>query len=267
MKTMKTSLILALVLAGSCVTATCNAQTAAAGAVAKVNGTTIPQSRLDFLVKTNLTQGQQDTPEIRTRIRDVLIVRELLSQEAVKKGLDKGPDVTIQLEMPRQEVLSNAFVQDYVKNNPISEDVISKEYDRAKLQAGDKEYKARHILVKSEDEAKQVIAQLKKGGNFEKLAAQKSEDPGSKGKGGDLDWSPSGRYVPQFGEVLKKLKKGQLTDAPVQTQFGWHVIRLEDERPMKFPPLEEVKGQIQQNLQRQAVEKAIADLRAKAKIE
>lgn len=267
MKTMKTSLILALVLAGSCVTATCNAQTAAAGAVAKVNGTTIPQSRLDFLVKTNLTQGQQDTPEIRTRIRDVLIVRELLSQEAVKKGLDKGPDVTIQLEMQRQEVLSNAFVQDYVKNNPISEDVISKEYDRAKLQAGDKEYKARHILVKSEDEAKQVIAQLKKGGNFEKLAAQKSEDPGSKGKGGDLDWSPSGRYVPQFGEVLKKLKKGQLTDAPVQTQFGWHVIRLEDERPMKFPPLEEVKGQIQQNLQRQAVEKAIADLRAKAKIE
>ena len=265
METMKTPLILALVLAGSCVTATCNAQTA--GVVAKINGTTIPQSRLDFLVKANLTQGQQDTPEIRTRIRDVLIVRELLSQEAVKKGLDKGPDVTIQLELQRQEVLSNAFVQDYVRDNPISEDVIKKEYDRAKLQAGDKEYKARHILVKSEDEAKQVIAQLKKGGNFEKLAAQKSEDPGSKDKGGDLDWAPAGRYVPQFGEVLKKLKKGQLTDAPVQTQLGWHVVRLEDERPMKFPALEGVKGQIQQNLQRQAVDKAIADLRAKAKIE
>jgi peptidyl-prolyl cis-trans isomerase C len=172
-----------------------------------------------------------------------------------------------QIELNRQETLVNAFIADYVKNNPISDDLVKAEYDRARAQAGDKEYKVRHILVKDETEAKQIIAQLKKGGSFDKIAAQKSVDPGSKDKGGDLDWAPAGRYVPQFGDALKKLKKGQTTDAPVQTQFGFHVIRLDDERPMKFPPIEEVKPQIQQGLQRQQIEKLITDLRAKAKVE
>jgi len=158
-------------------------------------------------------------------------------------------------------------VQDYVKNNPITDDAIKAEYERAKSQAGDKEFKARHILVKDENEAKQIIAQIKKGGSFEKIAAQKSEDPGSKAKGGDLDWAPGGRYVPAFSDALRKLKKGQMTDTPVQTQFGYHIIRLDDERPMKFPTMEEVKPQITQGLQRQAVEKMIADLRSKAKVE
>jgi peptidyl-prolyl cis-trans isomerase C len=144
---------------------------------------------------------------------------------------------------------------------------MKREYDNAKAQLGNKEYKARHILVKQEDEAKQIVAQLKKGANFEKLAADKSEDTGSKGKGGDLDWSPPNRYVKPFADALTKLKKGQLTDVPVQTQFGWHVIRLDDERPTKLPPYEEVKTNIQQQLQTQVVQKAIADLRAKAKIE
>ena len=256
--------VLMLAVALSLVVATSHAQSAA---VAKVNGKEIPQSRADFVIKSNAAQGQPDTPELRNRVREVLIRNELLAQEAVKKGLDKNPDFVMQVELNRQEVLVNAYIQDYVKNNPVGDDLVKAEYERAKAQAGDMEYKARHILVKDEAEAKQIIAQIKKGGNFEKIAAQKSQDPGSKDKGGDLDWAPGGRYVPQFSDALKKLKKGQMTDTPVQTNFGWHVIRVDDERAMKFPPIDEVKAQIQQGLQRQALDKFIADLRAKAKVE
>ena len=265
MTTMKSSVARMFALA-ACVAA-CPVAAFAADAIAKVNGKEIPQARADFVAKANSAQGQQDTPELRNRIREVLIRNELLSQEATKKGLDKNPDFMTQVELNRQEALVNAYIQDYVKTHPVSEDTVKAEYERARGQAGDKEYKARHILVKDENEAKQIIAQIKKGGSFEKIAAQKSEDPGSKEKGGDLDWAPGGRYVPPFSDALKKLKKGQMTDTPVQTQFGWHVIRVDDERAMKFPPIEEVKGQIQQGLQRQAIEKLITDLRAKAKIE
>ena len=265
MKLTKIPQLLMLALAGSLIAANCNAQ--AADAIAKVNGVSIPQSRLELLLKANAAQGHPDTPDARNRIRDALIMREVVSQEAIRKGLDKSADVMTQLDMQRQEVLVNAFVQDYIKNNPVSDDAMKKEYERQKAQLGDKEYKAHHILVKGEDEAKQIIAQVKKGGSFEKIATQKTEDPGSKEKGGELDWAPPGRYVPQFGEALKKLKKGQITDVPVQTQFGWHVIRLDDERPMKIPPLEEAKQQVQTVLQRQAVDRVVADLRAKAKVE
>ncbi len=257
--------LLLFVLAGSLTGGASNAQSA--NPVAKVNGVAIPQSRLELLLKANAAQGQPDNPDVRNRMRDALISREVISQEATKKGLDKTTEVAAQLDLQRQEALVNAFVQDYIKNNPVSEDALKKEYERQKAQIGDKEYKARHILVKEEAEAKQIIAQLKKGAIFEKLAAEKSEDQGSKGQGGDLDWSAPGRYVPPFAEALKKLKKGQLTDAPVQTQFGWHVIRLEDERPFKTPSYEEVKSQLQQNLQRQAIDKVVAELRAKAKVE
>jgi peptidyl-prolyl cis-trans isomerase C len=265
MRKMKTPHLLLLALAGSLAVATCNAQ--AADAVAKVNGVAIPQSRLDLVVKVGTGQGQPDTPEARNRLRDALITREVIMQEAVKKGLDKSADVISQLDLHRQDVLVNAFVQDYLSHNPVSDEALKTEYEKAKTQTGDKEYKARHILVKDETEAKQIIAQLKKGGNFEKIAAAKSDDSGSKGRGGDLDWGPPNRYVPAFAEALKKLKKGQVTDAPVHTQFGWHVIRLDDERPYTPPTFEKVKPEIQQNLQRQALDKAIGELRAKAKIE
>lgn len=257
--------LLLLVLAASFAISTANAQTA--GTIARVNGVPIPQSRLDLLLKVNTAQGQPDTPDVRTRMRDALITREVISQEAVKKGLDKSAEVISQLDLQRQEALVNAYVQDYIKHNPLSEDALRKEYERQKVQIGDKEYKARHILVKEEAEARQIIAQLKKGAIFDKIAAEKSEDQGSKGQGGQLDWSAPGRYVPTFSEALKKLKKGQLTDPPVQTQFGWHVIRLDDERPFKTPGFEEVKPQLQQNLQRQDIDKVIGDLRAKAKVE
>jgi peptidyl-prolyl cis-trans isomerase C len=240
----------------------------AAESVAKVNGTTIPQSRLETMVKNATAQGQPDTPELRNRVRDDLITREVLFQEAVKKGIDKSPDVTSALEFQRQSTIINAYIQDYVRSHPVGEDALRKEYENAKTAAGAREYKARHILVKDENEAKQIVAQLKKApASFEKLAAEKSEDTGSKNRGGDLDWAQSTRYVKPFGDALTKLKKGQITDPPVQSQFGWHIIRLDDERATKIPPFENVKNNIQQHLQQQVVEKMIADLRTKAKVE
>jgi peptidyl-prolyl cis-trans isomerase C len=236
--------------------------------VAKVNGTAIPQSRMDAMLKTAAAQGQPESPELRNRVRDELITREILLQEAAKKGIEKTPEVVNQLEIQRQSLIIQAFLNDYVKNNPIPEETLRKEYENAKTAAGAKEYKARHILVKDEAEAKQIIAQLKKApASFEKIAAEKSEDAGSKNRGGDLDWGAPARYVKPFGDALMKLKKGQITDPAVQSQFGWHIIRLDDERATKLPPFEDVKGNIQQQMQQQVVQKLISDLRGKAKIE
>jgi len=242
---------------------TVNAQSA--DPVAKVNGTAIPQSRLDTMLKGAAAQGQPDSPELRSRVRDELITREVLIQEATKKGIDKNADVLTQLEFQRQTTIIQAFLSDHVRNNPIADDVLRKEYEGAKGQIPTKEFKAHHILVKEEAEAKQIIAQLKKGADFKKIAADKSTDPGAKTNGGDLGWG--NRYVPPFLEALGKLKKGQLTDVPVKTEYGWHVIRLDDERPSKIPSFEEVKNSMQQQMQQQMVQKLIADLRAKAKIE
>lgn len=235
--------------------------------VAKVNGVEIPQARLDMILKMRAAGKQPDNPEIRTALKDTLINQEVVAQEAMKKGLQKNPEVAAQLDLQRQETLVNAYVQDYMKANPVSEDAIKKEYERIKPTIPAKEYKARHILVDKEEEAKDILAQIKKGGSFEKLAADKSKDTGSKTRGGDLDWAPAGRYTKAFGEALSKLKKGQLTDAPVQTEFGFHLIRLDDERAVKVPTIEEAKPQITQMLQGQAVQKMLADLRAKAKVE
>ena len=239
----------------------------AADPVAKVNGTAIPQSRLDAMLKGATAQGQPESPELRNRVRDELITREILMQEAAKKGTDKTADVLNQIEIQRQSLIIQTFLNDYVRSNPVSDEALRKEYDSAKAAAGAKEYKARHILVKEEAEAKQIIAQLKKGGNFEKIATEKSEDTGSKSRGGDLDWASPARYVKPFSDALVKLKKGQITDTPVQSPFGWHIIRLDDERATKLPPFEDVKNNIQQQLQQQVVQKLIADLRSKAKIE
>ena len=254
----------AVLAAGLTLAAAAHAQS---GAVAKVNGVTIPQLRADLLMKELAAQGRPDTPEIRDAIKQQLINREIVAQEAVKRGLDKRAEVATQIALQRQSVLINAYLQDYLKAHPVNDDEVKKEYERVKASAGAREYKVRHILVETEDEAKQIIAQLGKGASFEKLAGEKSKDQGSKSRGGDLDWATPARYVPAFGQAITKLKKGQLTDAPVQTQFGWHVIRLDDERPSKFPAFEEVKPQIEQQLREQTVNKAFTDLRAKAKIE
>jgi len=254
----------AVLVAGLTLAAAVHAQD---GALAKVNGVTIPQSRVDILIKEMTAQGRPDTPQMRDAIRQELINREIVAQEAIKKGLHKRPEVATQIELQRQAVLINAYLQDYLKAHPVSEDDVRKEYERVKETAGAREYKVRHILVETEDEAKQVIAQVKGGASFEKLAGEKSKDQGSKGRGGDLDWATPARYVPAFGQAITNLKKGQMTEAPVQTQFGWHVIRVDDERPSKFPAFEEAKPQIEQQMRQQTVNKAFADLRAKAKIE
>ena len=237
------------------------------GALAKVNGVTIPQSRAEVLMKEMAAQGRPDTPEMRDAIKQELINREIVAQEAVKKGLHKKAEVVMQIDLQRQAVLINAYLQDYLKAHPVSDDDIRKEYERVKDSAGAREYKVRHILLETEDEAKQITAQIRKGTSFEKLAGEKSKDQGSKGRGGDLDWATPARYVPEFGQAITKLKKGQMTDAPVKSQFGWHVIRVDDERPSKFPSFEEAKPQIEQQLRQQTVNKAFTDLRSKAKVE
>lgn len=235
--------------------------------IATVNGVQIPQARLDLILKARAAAKQPDTPETQKAIREQLINNEIFTQEAVKKGLHKNPEVAAQLELNRQEVLVNAFVQDYMRANPLTDDTMRKEYERIKPSIPAREFKARHILVDKEDEAKDILAQLKKGGNFEKLAGERSKDTGSKARGGDLDWAPAARYVKPFADALGKLKKGQLTDAPVQTDFGWHIIRLDDERATKVPTFEEAKPQLQQMMQGQQVQKMLAEIRAKAKVE
>ena len=232
-----------------------------------VNGISIPQARLDFRVKTAVAQGQADSPELYKAIREDLINLEVMAQEATKLGLNKNDDVMQQTELAKQSVLVGAFVQDYVKNHPISEVQIKQEYDKLKANMGDKEYNVRHILVGTQAEAKSIIALLaKKDSKFEKLA-EKSNDAASAAKGGSLGWVVPSNFAPPFSNALLNLKKGEYTKEPVPAQFGWHVIMLDDIRELKMPPFDELKPQLQQRLQQQAVLKTIGDLRAKAKIE
>jgi peptidyl-prolyl cis-trans isomerase C len=234
---------------------------------ALVNGVSIPQSRLELRVKAATSQGQADGPELRKAIREDMINLEILAQEAAKAGLDKNSEVVQQTELARQSVLASAFVQDYAKNHPVSEDQLKQEYDKLKANLGKNEYNARHILVETEAEAKGIIAQLGKKGNFEKIAKAKSKDDGSAARGGSLGWAVPNNFVPPFANALTSLKKGSYTKEPVQSQFGWHVIKLDDVRDLTVPPFEEVKAQIQQRLQQQAIQGIINDLRSKAKIE
>ena len=233
----------------------------------KINGREIPQSRIDAAVKLRVAQGQPDSPQLRETVREVLINQEIISQEAVRKGLDKNSEVAAAIDLNRKEILVNAYLNDYLKANPLTDDVMRKEFERIKPQIPTREYKSHHILVDAEAEAKEIIAQIKQGGNFEKIAAEKSKDGGTKGRGGDLDWAPAATYVKPFADALVKLKKGQMTETPVQTNHGWHVIRLDDERPTKVPSFDEAKPQLQQLMRNQMVQKAVADLRAKAKVE
>jgi len=221
-----------------------------------------PKTYFDYLLKERLAQGQPDTPELRNAIREELNTRELLVREAKKKGLEKTPDVKNQMDLAGQTVLVRAYVGDWLKANPVSDAALHKEYDAIKAQMGDKEYKVRHILVEKEDEAKEIIAALQKGEKFEKLA-ERSKDPGSKANGGDLDWNAPGNFVKPFSDAMVKLPKGKFTTVPVQTQFGWHVIEVDDIRDAKIPSFEEVKPQLSQRLQGQALDIYFKELRAK----
>jgi len=245
------------------------AEPAAAGpAAAMVNGVAISQRTVDLFVKQSSSSGRPETPELRKSIVDQLALQVLVAQEAVKKGLDKSPEVAEQLEAVRQSVLANAYVQDYVKTHPVSDEALKAEYERIKASMSGTEYKARHILVAKEAEAREIIARLKKDpGAFAKLAAEKSKDPGSAARGGDLGWFDLRGMVPEFGAAIGAMEKGKISEAPVKSQFGYHVILLEDSRPIQPPPLDEVKAQLSQQLQQQAVKKQLDALKAAAKIE
>jgi peptidyl-prolyl cis-trans isomerase C len=234
--------------------------------VATVNGTAIPQSTFDTFYAEQKSQGAPDSAELRNAVREELIRRELLLQEAKKSGLDKTPAIAAQMEMARQAVLIRAYIQDYVRKNPVSDAQLKAEYEGIKTKMGGTEYKSRHILVETEDQAKTIIENLKKGAKFDELAKQ-SKDPGSKENGGDLGWSAAGSYVPPFAEALKALAKGKYTEAPVKTDFGWHVIQLEDTRPLEAPAFESIKPQLAQRANQQLIEKMIESLRAKAKVQ
>ena len=232
-----------------------------------VNGVAIPSSYFDAMNREREQAGQQASPEFANAMKDELVNREVLSQAAKKKGLDKSSTVAAQMDMARQAVLIRAFFDDYVKANPISDAQLKTDYDKYVVQLGDKEYKVRHILVDKEDEGKAIIASLKRGETFEKLAKEKSKDTGSKDNGGDLDWAPAGRYVPEFGNAIKALPKGQLTETPVKSPFGFHVIRVDDSRAMKVPGFDEVKDKFRQQAQQEQVARLVQELRSKAKIE
>jgi peptidyl-prolyl cis-trans isomerase C len=232
-----------------------------------VNGVVIPQARIDAMNRELTQQGQPDTPERQQAVREELVNREVIAQAAQKRGLDKNPDVASQMEMARQAVLVRALFEDEVKKNPITDAQLQQQYEQFKSSMGTNEYKVRHILVDKEDDAKAIIAELNKGGDFAKIAKDKSKDPGSKDNGGDLDWGPSARYVKPFADAVTSMQKGQTTPAPVKTDFGYHVIRLDDIRPLQVPPFAELKDQFRQRAQQQQIQKMVMDLRSKAKIE
>ena len=235
--------------------------------IAIVNGKSVPKSRLDTLLSQAQRTGQQVTPEVQVQARDQVVLREIFAQEAEKRGIGAGNDFRMQMELARQSILIRELFEDYKKKNPVTDEAAKVEYDKFKAQATGTEYRARHILVEKEDEAKAIIASLKKGGKFDEIAKKQSKDPGSGANGGDLDWASGGSYVPEFSGALAKLNKGQLTDAPVKTQFGWHIIRLDDVRQAQLPKIDEVKPQITQQIQQQRLAKFQDDLRGKAKIE
>ncbi|HEX4330618.1 MAG TPA: peptidyl-prolyl cis-trans isomerase [Usitatibacter sp.] len=232
-----------------------------------VNGVTIPQSRIDAMNRELTAQGQPDTPERQKAVKDELVNREVLVQEAQRRGIDKNRDVAAQMEMARQAVLVRALFEQEVKNNPITDAQLQQQYEQFKSSMGTNEYKVSHILVDKEDDAKAIIDQLNKGGDFAAIAKEKSKDPGSKEKGGDLDWGPAARYVKPFADAVTGLQKGQTTSTPVKTDFGYHVIRLDDVRPLQVPPFNEMKQQFMQRAQQAQVQKLVMELRSKAKVE
>ena len=235
---------------------------------ATVNGTPISQRMVDLIAKRGVGAGRPDTPEARSTIIDQLTLQVVLSEEALKKGLDKSPEVAEQMAALKQSVLANAYVEDFIKNNPVSDEAVKAAYDRIKGTITGNEYQARHILVDKESEAKEIIAKLKKDpGAFAKLAIERSKDEGSKDRGGDLGWFDLKRMDPAFGAAVSKLEKGTFTEEPVKTQFGYHVILLEDVKPIEAPPIEDVKTQLTQQIQQQNVKKQIETLKAAAKIE
>ncbi|MBF5004735.1 peptidylprolyl isomerase [Diaphorobacter caeni] len=240
---------------------------ASAQNLAIVNGKPVPSARADALKQQVERSGRPITPEVEGQIKEEVIAREIFMQEAKKRGLEGSAEYKNQLELARQTILIRELFADYQKNNPVTDAEIQAEYDKFVASNSGKEYKASHILVETEDQAKNIIAQINKGAKFEEIAKKESKDPGSGARGGDLDWANPSNYVAEFTEALVKLKKGDMTAVPVKSQFGYHIIRLDDTRDAQLPKLEEVKPQISQQLQQQKLAKFQEDLRSKAKVQ
>jgi len=235
--------------------------------VAIVNGKPVPTARVEALAQQLAKAGRPVSPEMMGQLKEEVIARELFMQEAQRQGLDANDDFKAQMELSRQAILIRELFGTFQKNNPVTDDEIKAEYDKFVAANSGKEYRARHILVEKEEQAKAIIASIKKGAKFEDIAKKQSKDPGSGANGGDLDWASPGNYVKEFSDAMVKLTKGKLLDTPVKSQFGYHVVRLDDVRDVKFPSMEEVKPQIAQQLGQQKLMKFQEDLRAKAKIE
>jgi peptidyl-prolyl cis-trans isomerase C len=233
--------------------------------IAIVNGKAVPKSRVDALMQQVARSGQQLPPGSEQRIKDETVLREIFAQEAERRGIPASAEYRAQLELARQSILIREMFEDFRKKNPATDTEAKAEYDKFKAQASGTEYRASHILVEKEDEAKALIAQIKAGAKFEELAKKSSKDPGSGERGGDLDFAKPDAYVPEFGKAMAALKKGEMTDAPVKSQFGWHIIRLDDTREAQFPSFDEVKDQVKQRLEQTKLQDFQERLRKSAK--
>ncbi|MEK6348774.1 MAG: peptidylprolyl isomerase [Burkholderia sp.] len=235
--------------------------------VAVVNGSPIPKARVDAMVSQLVQQGQQDSDQLRKMVSQELINREILMQEALKEGIPSQPDVKQQVAIAQQTVVLRALIENFVKQNKPSDAEVKAQYDQLAKSAAGSEYHLHHILVDNEQQAKDLIAKIKGGASFEDLAKQFSKDPGSAKNGGDLDWADPKSFVPEFANAAEHLQKGQMTDTPVKTQFGWHIIRVDDIRPVAPPPFEQVKAQLAQQIVQQKLQAFEEKLRAQAKIQ
>ena len=235
--------------------------------VAIVNGKAVPKTRLDAIAQQVAKAGRPITPEMQGQLREEVITREIFMQEAEKRGLAGGDDFKVQMELARQTIMIRELFTDFQKKNPVTEDDLKAEYDKFASANGGKEFKARHILVDKEAEAVAIIASLKKGGKFDDIAKKQSKDTGSGAKGGDLDWANPASYVPEFSAALVKLNKGQTTESPVKSQFGYHVIRVDDVRTAQLPAFDDVKPEISKQLTQQKLTAFQEELRQKAKVE
>ena len=234
--------------------------------IAIVNGKAVPTSRVEALAQQVARSGRPVTPEVEAQIKEEVIAREIFMQEAQKRGLDATPEYKSQIELARQTILIRELFAEFQKTSAVTDADVQAEYDKFVAANGGKEYRARHILVETQAQAEAILASLKKNGKFEDIAKKQSKDPGSGANGGDLDWAAPGNYVKEFSDAMVALNKGQVS-APVQSQFGFHIIRLDDVREAQLPKLEEVKPQISQQLTQQRMATFQQELRAKAKVE
>ena len=240
---------------------------AAAQNVAIVNGKAVPTARVEALAKQVQASGRQLDEATRAQLKEEVIMREVFMQEAEKRGVAGGADYKTQMELARQTLMIRALFANEESAHPVTDADVKAEYDKFATANAGKEFRARHILVEKEDDAKAIIAEIKGGAKFEDIAKKQSKDPGSGANGGDLDWANAASYVTEFSEAMVKLGKGEMTQAPVKSQFGWHIIRVDDVRQAQLPKFEEIKDQISQQLKQQRLSAFQNALRAKAKVQ